>query len=156
MIAGELSVQSRRLGSDVSPVTSQGSYVNYQDPGHGPYQTISCNDTNFTAVNVYFPRETPIQVHQMRVKPCPDGFLSGYYSYGGKRQGPGRPPRWVQTILSGDASQTDDDSRIEHDATVEPSIDDDPATGLDVQEQPENLNTDSDSLADAVHSAGIY
>ena len=27
------------------------------------------------------------------VKPCPDGFLAGYYWYGNKRKGPGRPPR---------------------------------------------------------------
>ena len=133
------------------PSDESGKLRKLSRPWHGPYRITSCNDTNVTAVKVYFPRENPIQVHQMRVKPCPDGFPSGYY---GKRQGPGRPPRWVQTILSGDATQPDDDSRIEDDATVEPSIDDDPATSLDVREKPQDLNTDSDSLADAVQCAG--
>ena len=39
-----------------------------------------------------------MKVHQTRVKPCPEGFLAGYY--GNKRKGPGRPPRWVENILS--------------------------------------------------------
>ena len=136
------------------PSDESGKLRKLSRPWHGPYRITSCNDTNVTAVKVYFPRENPIQVHQMRVKPCPDGFPSGYYWYEGKRQGPGRPPRWVQTILSGDTTQPDDDSRIEDDAIVEPSIDDDPATSLDVREKPQDLNTDSDSLADAVQCAG--
>jgi hypothetical protein len=37
------------------------------------------------------------------VKPCPDGFTAGYYWYGNKRKGPGRPPKWVVTLLSDDS-----------------------------------------------------
>ena len=70
-------------------------------PWHGPYRVTSCNETNITAVKVYFPREDSIQVHQLRVKPCPPGFTAGYYWYGTKRKGPGRPPRWVQDVLTG-------------------------------------------------------
>ena len=70
-------------------------------PWHGPYRVTSCNETNITAVKVYFPLEDSIQVHQLRVKPCPTGFTAGYYWYGTKRKGPGRPPRWVQDVLSG-------------------------------------------------------
>jgi hypothetical protein len=73
-------------------------------PWHGPYRVTSCNETNVTAVKVYFPREDPIQVHQLRVKPCPPGFTAGFYWYGAKRRGPGRPPRWVQDVLSGHES----------------------------------------------------
>ena len=62
----------------------------------------SFNETNVTAVKVYFPLEESIQVHQTRVKPCPDGFTPGYHWYGGRRRGPGRPLRWVQVVLSGD------------------------------------------------------
>ena len=54
-------------------------------PWHGPYRVTSCNATNVTAVKVYFPREDPIQVHQLRVKPCPPGFTAGFYWYGTKR-----------------------------------------------------------------------
>ena len=70
-------------------------------PWHGPYRVTSCNETNVTAVKVYFPREDPIHVHQLRVKPCPLGFTAGFYWYGSRRRGPGRPPRWVQDVLSG-------------------------------------------------------
>ena len=55
-------------------------------PWRGPYRVTSCNETNVTAVKVYFPREDPIQVHQLRVKPCPRGFTAGYYWYGSKRR----------------------------------------------------------------------
>ena len=41
-------------------------------------------------------------MHQNRVKPCPDGFTAGYYWYGEKRKGPGRPPKGVVTLLSND------------------------------------------------------
>ena len=68
-------------------------------PWHGPYRVTSCNETNVAATKVYFPREDPIQVHQLRVKPCPPGFPAGYYWYGSKRRGPGRPPRWVEQVL---------------------------------------------------------
>ena len=59
---------------------------------HGPYRVMSYNDTNVTATKVYFPRKNPVQVHQTRVKPCPDRFTPGYYWYGGKRRGPRRSP----------------------------------------------------------------
>ena len=72
-------------------------------PWHGPYCVTSHNETNLTAVKVYFPRESPIQVHQVRVKLCPRGFPAGFYWYGAKQQGPGRPPRWV---LANSESQT--------------------------------------------------
>ena len=77
-------------------------------PWHGPYHVTSHNETNLTAVKVYFPRESPIQVHQVRVKPCPQGFPAGFYWYGAKRQGPGRPPRWVEQVLANSESQTQD------------------------------------------------
>ena len=73
-------------------------------PWHGPYRVTSCNDTNITATKVYFPMDDPIHVHQIRVKPCPVGFTAGYFWYGGKRRGPGRPPRWVVAILAGEES----------------------------------------------------
>ncbi len=53
-----------------------------------------------TVVKVYFPDHGQIQVHQSRVAPCPEGFPAGYYWYGPKRHSPGRPPKWVQSLLS--------------------------------------------------------
>ena len=61
-------------------------------PWHGPFWVTSCNETNVVATKVYFPRDDPIRVHQTCVKPCLAGFTPGYYWYGGRRHGPGRPP----------------------------------------------------------------
>ena len=58
-----------------------------------------CDKTNLSAVKVYFPWEEPVRVHQMRVKPCPDGFLTGYYWYGNKRKSPACPSHWVENVL---------------------------------------------------------
>ena len=84
-------------------------------PWRGPYRVTSCNETNVTAVKVYFPREDPIQ---LRVKPCPRGFTAGYYWYGSKRKGPGHPPRWVRDVLAGQDSSNPHDSLAEQSATV--------------------------------------
>ena len=71
-------------------------------PWHGPYRVKICNDTNVTATKVYFPLDQPVHVHQNRVKPCPEGFTPGYFWYGGRRRGPGRPPWWVKAVLAGE------------------------------------------------------
>ena len=44
--------------------------------------------------------ECAIQVHQSRVCPCPPAFPAGYYWYGPKRKEPGRPPKWIDKLLS--------------------------------------------------------
>ena len=82
------------------PSDKSGKQRKLSRPWHGPYRVMAHSPTNVTAVKVYFPREEPIKVHRTRVKPLPDGFMAGYYWYGGKRKGPGRPPCWVDNLLS--------------------------------------------------------
>jgi hypothetical protein len=41
------------------------------------------------------------------MKPCPDGLSAGYYWYGNKRKGPGRPPKWVEKLLSATDKEED-------------------------------------------------
>ena len=82
------------------PSEESGRQRKLSKPWHGPYRIVSCNETNVTAVKVYFPGEQQIKVHQNRIKPCPDGFPAGYYWYGSRRVGPGRPPKWVEKVLS--------------------------------------------------------
>ena len=65
---------------------------------------LTASDPNVTVTNVYFPQDRQIQVHASRVRPCPHGFLAGFYWYGGQRLGPGHPPRWVEQLLQ---SETD-------------------------------------------------
>ena len=45
---------------------------------------------------MYFPQDGGIQVHQTRIQHCPD-IPVGFYWYGGKRSGPGRP-KWTSNI----------------------------------------------------------
>jgi len=40
-----------------------------------------------------------MQIHQSRVQRCPEMFPQGFYWYGGKRNGPGRPPKHVKKKL---------------------------------------------------------
>ena len=39
-------------------------------------------------------------VHQSRVKACPQNFPGGFYWYGGRRHGLGKPPQWVEDLLA--------------------------------------------------------
>ena len=79
------------------------------------------HDPDITVTKVYFPREDPIQIHLNRVCPCPSAFPAGYYWYGGKRKGPGRPPRWVDEFLSDQTSPDNSESTVDHDNETSPS-----------------------------------
>ena len=46
---------------------------------------------------MYFPEQGTIQVHQQQIQICQ--FPAGYYWYGAKSVGPGRPPKWVNRML---------------------------------------------------------
>ena len=99
----KVTVREYRVGDWILirfPSEESGRNRKLSKPWHGPYRILYCNETNMTAVKVYFPEEKRIQVHQNRVKPCPDCFPAGYYWYGSKRVGPGRPPKWVDHVLT--------------------------------------------------------
>ena len=69
---------------------------------------MSTHGPDITAVKVCFSQDGPIQVHQTRVTPCPSEFPAGYYWYGGKRSGPGRPPKWVDKLMRSDNQEDRD------------------------------------------------
>ena len=97
-------------------------------PWHGPYRVTAVEEPNVTATNVYFPDDKPIRVHQSRVCPCPVEFPAGYYWYGGKRQGIGQPPRWIEQLTTATpAKETDED----HDECITPTqVDNNPRYSL--------------------------
>ena len=74
--------------------------VNCLDHGTDHIKVLSSNDPDVTVVNVYFPKDNQIQVHQSRVKPCPSETPAGYYWYGKTKKGPGYSPKWVDQLLS--------------------------------------------------------
>ena len=67
-------------------------------PWHGPYRVVSLRGPNVVASKVYFPDNGTIQVHLSRVCGCPKEFPGGFYWYGGRQAGPGRPPRWLDSL----------------------------------------------------------
>ena len=81
------------------PQDESGRWRKLSRPWHGPYRIVDKSDPDVTCVKVYHPQDSPIHVHQSRVCRCPAEFPAGYYWYGGKRRGPGRPPRWVDRLL---------------------------------------------------------
>ena len=82
------------------PHEESGKNRKLSKPWHGPYRIISREDPPVICTKVYFPQHDHIHVHQSRICPCPAEFSAGYYWYGSGRRGPGRPPRWVDQLLS--------------------------------------------------------
>ena len=80
------------------PAEESGKNRKLSQPWHGPYRVLSCPDPDVVVSKVYFPDDGQIQVHQLRVAPCPVGFPSGYYWYGRKKHSPGCMPKWLLTL----------------------------------------------------------
>ena len=100
------------------PQEEQDSNRKLSRPWHGPYRVTTLEEPDVCAVKVYFPQDPQIRVHQSRVKLCPSGFPAGYYWYGTKRRGPGRPPKWVMTLLNDcDSDRVPDTTSPEADTT---------------------------------------
>ena len=82
------------------PQDESGRNRKLSKPWHGPYRITSREDPTVVCTKVYFPQHGEIRVHQSRICPCPAEFPAGYFWYGSGRNGPGRPPRWVDQLLS--------------------------------------------------------
>ena len=81
------------------PQDEYGTNHKLSRPWHGPFRVKESSSTGVTAVKVYFPEQNPIQVDQSRVSHCPEGFPPGWFWYGGRRSGPGHPPKWIEQVL---------------------------------------------------------
>ena len=84
-------------------------------PWHGPYRITANEQSDVCVTKVYFPQDKEIRVHLSRVKLCPPNFPAGFYWYGGKKRGPGHPPKWVEQMMALNIQsevQTGDESRI--------------------------------------------
>ena len=81
------------------PQDETGKQRKLSRPWHGPYRIISRNDSDVTAVKIFFQMGPPIQVHQSRVNKCPLSFPNNFYWYGGRRSKPGRPNKRIAKQL---------------------------------------------------------
>jgi hypothetical protein len=81
------------------PPEESGKKRKLSRPWHGPYRVTSVANPDVWVTKMYFPGDGVIQVHQSRVKACPPEIPGGFYWYGVRRPGPGRPPKWVNDLL---------------------------------------------------------
>ena len=91
------------------PQDESGRWRKLSWPWHGPYRVVDRSDPDVTCVKIYYPQDGEIRVHQSRVCDCPAEFLAGYYWYGGRRRGPGCPPKWVERLMQPTEDPVDED-----------------------------------------------
>ena len=97
------------------PQDESGRWWKLSRPWHGPYRIVAKSDPGVICSKVYYPQDEPIRVHQSRICLCPQDFPAGFFWYGGRRRGPGRPPRWVEQLLrSGTQQGPDEPSNGDH------------------------------------------
>ena len=102
------------------PQDESGTNRKLSRPWHGPFCISAAEKPNVCVTKVYIPKDDAIRVHVSRVKRCPPTFPGGFYWYGGWRSRPGRPPKWVSTMLERmTAEDPQDDNPIENSAPSE-------------------------------------
>ena len=129
------------------PQDESGPQRKLSRPWHGPYRIVSISDPDILLTKVYFPQDRTIQVHQSRVKVCPPKFPAVFYWYGGRRRGPGRPPRSVSKVLDAHMSGEADTTSGDPDATSDSGVDVDDRAIASAQEAsvPETVHVSSDT-----------
>ncbi len=137
-----------RIGSWVLiyfPQDESGRYRKLSRPWHGPYRVTSKTDPDVTCVKVYHPQEGPVHVHQSRVCPCPEDFPAGFYWYGGKWKGPGRPPKWVDRLLeSGSLDKPNHSTDVDNAPDSAPVLDTGHLDAVDVTQSRANSQDSGD------------
>ena len=105
------------------PAEESGKQRNLSQPWHGPYRVSAVRDPDIVVVKVYFPREGPINIHQMRVTPCPQGFPAGYYWYGRRQHSSGKVPQWLERFSACESvDDACDSSRSSDTVTTESDV----------------------------------
>ena len=132
------------------PQDESGRWRKLSRPWHGPYRVVEVSTTGVTCTKVYFPQEVKLHVHQSRVCVCPQEFPAGYYWYGGKRKGPGRPPKWVDKMLQSGPSCTSDAIACEGDQPGA-AQEDDPKAGDTVRT--DDTTRSAGAMPDQEHDA---
>ena len=119
------------------PHEESGKQRKLSRPWHGPYRIIQRNDPDVTAVKVYFPDETQIQVHQNRACHAPAQLPPGFYWYGGSRKSPGKIPKWLKRLLADDKKVKETEEEEQHSTDQE---------GCDGMDQEEGNNSQAVSI----------
>ena len=77
------------------PQEETGKWRKLSRPWHGPYRIIECRYPDVTVIKVYAHplQDGKLHVHQSRVVPCLPELPAGFFWYGTRHAGPGRPPK---------------------------------------------------------------
>ena len=72
-------------------------------PVHGTVYIVSSSvDTQMSLSSRCMPpQDGKLHIHQSRVVPCLPELPAGFFWYGTRHAGPGRPPKWVMGLLAG-------------------------------------------------------
>ncbi len=82
-----------------SPQDETGSLRKLSRRWYGPFWILTVEDPDVVLTKVFFPQDDQIRGHQTRrVQPYSSQLPVGFYWYGPKRCGPGRPPKWVDRL----------------------------------------------------------
>ena len=132
------------------PQDESGRWRKLSRPWHGPYRILDKSDPDVTCIKVYYPQDGPVHVHQSRNSRCPEEFPAGFYWYGNKRRGPGRPPKWVDRLLRSGPTDTSHKSvTSSRHGTQHAAIGDPPQRQDDLLQQSQH----QDGCAPQVHSS---
>ena len=112
------------------PAEDSGKQCKLSRPWHGPYRIVAKDETNVSAIKVYFPDEKTIKVHQNRVQMCPFNFSAGYYWHGKKRASLEQPPKWVEQLLTSKETENDHDDNASTDLCGEDLSDENDRTDV--------------------------
>ena len=124
-------------------------------PWYGPFRITSVERTGVTAKRVYGNAvKDPIRVHLQRVTRCPPAFPAGCFWYGDRRNGPGRPPKWIDDFVNANTKIGSDDKCDDHDDQPGEDHDDQPDEEQDDQpdeEQDDQPDEEQDDQPDENH-----
>ena len=102
------------------PYEETGKARKLSQPWHGPYHVVDIRKPDMTVVKVYRPQDGQIQITRNLLTPCPDSFQAGYYWYGDKRTGPGKPPKWIDNPMPEDQESEETPLDVSAVAKVDP------------------------------------
>ena len=83
------------------PQKETGKWRKLSRPWHSTYRIIGRRYPDVTVIKVYAPPRWQAPCPSSRVVPCPPELPAGFFWYGTRRAGPGRPPKWVVGLLAG-------------------------------------------------------
>ena len=131
------------------PNEESGKQCKLSRPWHGPYRVLSSNDPDVTVVNVYFPKDNQIQVHQSRVNLAHQNSLQDIIGMGRPKRNPDTH-KWVDQLLSREElpDQHDSEESTEHNNPVDPE-------SSSEEESEDEPPASDESLTEDMHSIPI-